>query len=271
VTGNASIEPTTPIRVLVAGSNGRMGGVMMDGLGLLPDIEVVGGLTRTDAASPDRLLAGADVLVDFTDLESAPGLMLDAINAGVRPVSGTSGMSEEALSSIDEAAREKGIGAVWAASFSLGSALMQYFAQIAARYHDSVEIVEAHHVGKSDAPSGTALELTQVLQEAHGGVFGDPLVKRQTLPGTRGGVHGGVRVHSMRLRGIVGWHEVMFGGDDELLTLRHHTFGRGSFVPGVARTVREVMRPDLVGLIRGYDAVIGLAERLGTHPPREVQ
>jgi 4-hydroxy-tetrahydrodipicolinate reductase len=198
------------------------------------------------------------VLVDFTHLDSAPHLLLDAIKAGVRPVSGTSGLPEDVLSSIDEAARAEGIGAVWAPNFGLGGVLAMHFAQIAARYLDSVEIVEAHHVGKADAPSGTTLQLTRLMEAAHGGNFNDPPVKRQTLAGTRGGVDGGIRVHSLRLPGVLGWHEVIFGGDEELLTIRQESFGRGSYVPAVARAIREVVRPDRVGLIRGYDTVIGL-------------
>jgi 4-hydroxy-tetrahydrodipicolinate reductase len=247
---------SSPVRVVVAGPEGRMGRVMMD---RLPSqgVEVVGGLRRDDREA-DELLAAADVLVEFTNPESALELMLRAIRAGVRPVSGTSGVTEMSLQAVDTAAREHGIGAVWASSFGLGNMLMAHFAEIATRYFDAVEIVEAHHVGKADAPSGTALELTRRIRLAHGSDVADAGVARETLPGTRGGVNGGVRVHSLRLPGVLGWHEVIFSGASELLTIRHDDFDRGEFVAPVAIAARHVMQPGVVGLVRGLEAVVGL-------------
>jgi 4-hydroxy-tetrahydrodipicolinate reductase len=234
-----------------------MGRVFMAGLPDERGIEVVGGLRRA-APDKDALLAKADVLVDFTNRESAPELMLEAIAAGVRPVSGTSGLAEDALAEVDAAARKRGLAAVWASNFRLGGALMMHLAEIVARFFDSVDIIEAHHATKADAPSGTALTLARRIHAAHGTDLEDAKVRTMTLPGVRGGELGGVRVHSLRQTGVLGWHEVVFAGDEEVLTIRHDEYSRGSYVGTVARAVREVMRPDRIGLISGYDAVIGL-------------
>jgi 4-hydroxy-tetrahydrodipicolinate reductase len=162
------------------------------------------------------------------------------------------------LAAIDGAARDQGIGAIWAPHFRLAGVLMMHFARIAARYMSSVEILEGHHAGKADSPSGTARELARMIRDAHGSEPDDPPVRSTTVDGVRGGRHEGVRIHSVRLPSDMGWHEILFGGPDEVLTIRHDEFDRKGYVATVSRAVHEVMRPDVVGLIRGYDAVIGL-------------
>lgn len=251
---------TPPIRVVVAGPHGRMGTVMMNGLPRQEGITVIGGLSRANGDTAAKLLADADVLVDFTHADSSPALMHQAIEAGVRPVSGTSGLGEDVLASVDQAARTRGIGAIWAPHFHLGGVLLFHFARIAARYLDSAEIIEAHHAGKADAPSGAAKEIARIIRAEHGSDLLDPPVRLEKVPGVRGGVHGGVRIHSIRQPGILGSHELVFAGEHETLTIRHNDNSREGFVPTVATAVRKVMQPDVVGLVRGYDSVIGLAE-----------
>lgn len=245
-----------PVRVVVAGPDGRMGRMFME---RLPDqgIEVVGGLRRDDPDTKE-LLAKADVLIDFTDPRSAVELMLTAIDAGVRPVSGTSGIPLGELQRIDDAARAQGIAALWVPSFRIGAVLTKFLSEVAARFLHTVEIVEAHHALKADAPSGTALDLARAIRTAHGSDLSDATVERTTLAGVRGGVEGGVRVHSMRLPGILSRHEVVFSGDDELLTIRHDDFSRTAYAPVVARCAREVIRPGRSGLMRGLEPVLGL-------------
>jgi len=247
---------TPPIRAVVAGPDGRMGGLLLQRLPV-EGIDVVGGLRRDDPQAAD-LLAKADVLVDFTNPDSSVDLMHAAVNAGVRPVSGTSGLTEDALRAVDRAARERGIGAIWAPNFRIGGALTKHLAEIVARFFGPVEIIEAHHAAKADAPSGTALELARSIREAHGSDIPDPEVERTTLAGVRGGVEGGVRVHSLRLPGLLSRHEIVFSGDAEVLTIRHDDFSRAAYTPVVALAAREVMRPGVVGLVRGLDAVMGL-------------
>lgn len=255
------------IRVVVAGPNGKMGGAMMAGLPEQPGIQVTGGLRRDDPHTAE-LLAAADVLVDFTIADAALPLLLTAIDAGVRPVSGTSGLSEDVLRQIDEAARARGIPAIWANQFTPGGALMMHFCRLAARYMESATIVEAHHATKADAPSGTAWELAKQIRAAHGSELEYYPSRHEVVNGVRGGNEGGVRIHALRMPGILGWNEVSFAGGGEVLSIRQTDGDRELFVPFVARAVREVMQTERVGLIRGYGAVIGLdGEAAGTAVP----
>jgi 4-hydroxy-tetrahydrodipicolinate reductase len=252
-------DSSADIRVLVAGPDGKMGAAMMVGLPKVPGIEVVGGLRRDDARASE-LLADADVLVDFTIADSAVELMLGAIDAGVRPVSGTSGLTEDDLRLVDEAARARGIPAVWASQMTIGGALMMHFCRLASRFIDNVTVVEAHHATKADAPSGTAWELARRIREAHGSELADYPSAHQPVEGVLGGLEGGVRIHSMRMPGILGWNEVTFAGHGEVLSIKQTDGSRDAFPPFVGRAVHEVMQTDRVGLIRGYGAVVGLAE-----------
>jgi 4-hydroxy-tetrahydrodipicolinate reductase len=255
--GTAPATGQSDFRVLVAGPNGKMGRAMLAGLPEQPGIRVVGGLVRNDPRAAE-LLAGADVLVDFTIADQALPLILTAIDAGVRPVSGTSGLTEDALRQVDEAARAKGIAAVWANQFTLGGALMMYFCKLAARHLESATVVEAMHETKADAPSGTAWELARQIRAAHGSDLEYWPSKHETVSGVRGGNVGGVRIHALRMPGVLGWNEVTFAGGGETLAVRQADGSHDSFVEPVARSVREVMRTERIGLIRGYGAVIGL-------------
>ncbi len=244
------------IRVVVAGSNGRMGQILVAGLPAEADIKIVG--TIEIGESGERVLADADVMVEFTHVDAAFELMLRAIKAGVRPVSGTSGLPEAALDQIDAAARAKGIGAVWAANFRTAGALLAHFASIAARHLDAVEIVEIMHATKKDAPSGVSLAVAKAIAEARNVDVEPAQVERQTLPGTRGGALHGVHIHSVRLPGLLSRTNVYFSDVEEVLAFEHFESGRQAYPKTVARAVRKVMEPDIVGLIRGYGAVIGL-------------
>ena len=254
---------SSSIRVVVAGPDGVMGRTMVAGLPRQQGITIAGTIRRGDDPSAIRgVLAAADVLVEFTHADSSLELMRRAIDAGVRPVSGTSGISEDVLAEVDRSARERRIGAIWAPNYRLMGVLLAHFAKIAARYSDSVEIIDAHHATKADAPSGTARELARLIRQAHGTELYDPPVKRETLAGVRGGVAGGVRVHSLRIPGLEpnGWHEIVFAGDEEILTIKHEDWSRTAYVGPVARAVRKVMEPGVVGLLRGYDKVLGLGD-----------
>lgn len=258
---SSELEPVDgrPVRVVVAGADGRMGRSMSSSLAREPGIAVVGGLRRRDTDVAQKLL-GADVLLDFTHAESAPALLLAAIRAGVRPVSGTSGLSDDALASVDAEARRCGIGAMWIPNFSLGAVLMTQMARLGARYLSAVEIVEGHPAWKADAPSGTALALARAIRQEHGADLDDPPVQTSHLEGVRGAVEGGVRLHSVRhpTNTLISWHEVIFTGEDGVLTIRHDQTSSFSPVSAVAQAIRVVMRSDVVGLVRGYESVIGL-------------
>jgi len=237
-----------------------MGSVLMRNLGADGDITVVGGFRGSDSQTTvDSLLASADVMMEFTQPSATKGLLLRAVAAGVRPISGTSGLTEETLSAVDAAARDRGIAALWASNFDHAAVLMLHLARIAARSMPAVEIIEAHSQHKRDSPSGTALALARAVRQSRGSDFPDPHVEHHSLAGTRGGVEGGVRVHAIRLPGNVGWHEAIFATDTGTLVIRTEGWGDNT-APVLARAAREVMRTHRTGLIRGAETLFGLAE-----------
>src|SRR6266542_4356835 len=179
----------------------------------------------------------------------APARLL--LPAGVHVVSGTTGLPAASIEELASLADEAGAGnLVWAPNFALGAVLAQRFATIAARYYQAAEVIELHHPGKADAPSGTALRTAKGIAEARRRPGSPVPPGRELVTGARGGDVEGVRVHSVRLPGLVAHQEIIFGGEGELLTLRHDSLDRSSFMPGVLLCVRNVRnRPGLtVGL-----------------------
>jgi 4-hydroxy-tetrahydrodipicolinate reductase len=244
-------------RVIVAGATGRVGRVMMTGLDQYADVQVVGGFGSANSLDElTRLAPSADVLVDFTTGAAAPEVLRAAARSGLHVVSGTSGVSEDALAQVDEALREVGRGGLWAANFAIGAALMMYFARVAARFMDAAEVIELHHDRKVDAPSGTAVQTAREIRAEREKDLPDPQVEKWTLPGSRGAVEGGVRIHSVRLPGFNAHQEVLFGSLGQVLSIRHDALGREAYLPGVALAVREV--PKHAGLVRGLDTLMGL-------------
>jgi 4-hydroxy-tetrahydrodipicolinate reductase len=245
------------VRVIVAGATGRVGSVMLDGLAKQPDLSIVGGFGHANAlAELARLAPEADVLVDFTTGQVAPAILQAAVAAGLHVVSGTSGLPPDALEALDAALLKNGKGGVWAANFAVGGVLMMHFARVAARFMDAAEVIELHHDGKVDAPSGTAIQTARDIRQAHGSDLPDPPVERRTLEGARGAEYGGVRIHSVRLPGFNAHQEVLFGALGQVLSIRHDALGRDAYLPGVALAIREV--PKHVGLVRGLDTLMGL-------------
>ncbi len=245
-------------RVIVAGATGRVGRVMMSGLPLQPEIEVVGGFGSANALRELEALAPrADVLVDFTTGAAAPEILSTAARLGLHVVSGTSGLPARALDDLDGALRNAQRGGLWAANFAIGAALMMYFARVAARYMEAAEVIELHHDKKVDAPSGTAVQTARDIRAARGRDLPDPQVERWTLEGSRGAVDGGVRIHSVRLPGFNAHQEVLFGSLGQVLSIRHDALGREAYLPGAALAVREV--PKQLGLVRGLDTLMGLS------------
>lgn len=197
-----------------------------------------------------------DVAVDFTNAEWTPRLAKAALAAGVRLVIGTSGLGDDFVRGLAAECDERQLGAVIAPNFALGAILMQYVAKTAARFYDSAEIIELHHDQKVDAPSGTALATAKGMAAARGKPFARAETQRENLPGTRGGEAEGVTIHSVRLPGLVAHQEVILGSPGEVLTVRHDTMGRESFMPGVILAVRHVMEHP--GLVVGLERLIGL-------------
>ena len=199
-----------------------------------------------------------DVIVDFTNADWAPTLIDASLEAGVRLVIGTSGLPDALVEDLGERCARLKIGAVLASNFALGAVLMQHMAKTAARFYDNAEIIEQHHDGKVDAPSGTSLATAKLMSEARGKPFVRPEPERLNAPGTRGGEIDGVTIHSVRLPGLVAHQQVIFGSPGETLEIRHNSIDRISFMPGVLLAVRRVMELDR--LVIGLDQLIGLAD-----------
>ena len=204
--------------------------------------------------------AVAEVAVDFTVAPSAVSNMQWCAAHGVHGVVGTSGIAPGDLEALREAFEGSGANCVVAPNFAIGAVLMMRFAALAAPHMDSVEIVELHHDAKRDAPSGTSLRTAELIAEARatsgaGPWSADPTTEA-TVPGTRGGTGaGGIPIHSLRLHGLVAHQEVVFGAEGQSLTIRHDSYDRTSFMPGVLLAVTEVARRP--GLTVGLEPLLG--------------
>jgi 4-hydroxy-tetrahydrodipicolinate reductase len=257
-------------RVIVTGACGRMGSEVVRAISGQPDMAVVGAVDTTRVGEDIGVVAGRPalnvlvgtlqaalaggapgVLVDFTRGDVAPANVLAAVQAGWHAVVGTTGISSEAQAEIEKAASDKGIGVLIAPNFALGAVLMMRFAREAASYYEWAEIIELHHEKKIDAPSGTALRTADLMRESRPHGFGAVSGETEKIGGARGGLREGVRVHSVRLPGLVAHQEVLFGGAGETLTLRHDSMSRESFMPGVLLAVRRIDR--VRGLVVGLE------------------
>jgi 4-hydroxy-tetrahydrodipicolinate reductase len=217
-------------------------------------------VARVGSSDPLTALsdAGAEVAVDLTRPDAVLGNVAFCVEHGVHVVVGTSGVDEhlDEIRSLLDAA--PGVGVAVVANFAIGAVLMMRFAAQAAPYFESVEVVELHHPGKADAPSGTARRTAALVADARreAGLPAQPDATTTALDGARGAAVDGVPVHSVRLRGLVAHQEVLLGTAGETLTIRHDSYDRESFMPGVLLAVRQVVsRP---GLTIGLEPMIGL-------------
>jgi 4-hydroxy-tetrahydrodipicolinate reductase len=242
-------------RVAVLGAKGRMGSQVVRAVTAADGLELAGCFDADDRIE----LSGVDVAVDFTSPDAVMGNLRTCIDAGVHVVVGTTGFDEERLAELRGwLADAPSVGVLVAPNFGIGAVLMMQFAAQAARFFDSVEVVELHHPGKADAPSGTARRTAQLVAAARreAGSAAMPDATSTALDGARGADVEGVRVHAVRLAGLVAHQEVLLGGCGETLTLRHDSYDRASFMPGVLLGVREVAaRP---GLTVGLEALLEL-------------
>jgi 4-hydroxy-tetrahydrodipicolinate reductase len=222
------------------------------------DMEVGAGV---DEGDPIQALAGCDVVVDFTHPGAVMGNLHWCIGAGLNTVVGTSGFGEDRLAQVREwLADAPKVRVLVVPNFSIGAVLMMRFASQAARFFTSAEVIELHHGGKADAPSGTAARTAALIADARAAArLGAPPDATVTaVEGARGAVlDGGVHVHSVRLAGLVAHQEVLFGGTGEILTIRHDSLDRASFMPGVLIAIRGVASLP-AGLTAGLDPLLGL-------------
>jgi 4-hydroxy-tetrahydrodipicolinate reductase len=228
------------IKVGVLGARGRMGAEVCRAVEGAKGMELVAGVDEGDSRDA---LSFADVVVDFTH----PGVVMDnlrwCVENGVHAVVGTSGFDPARLETIRGwQAAHPGVNVLIAPNFGVGAVLMMHFAQIAAPFFDSVEIVELHHPNKVDAPSGTAYRTAELIAEARGkaGIPASPDATTSEIAGARGADVQGVHVHAVRLAGLIAHQEVLLGGHGETLTIRHDSMNRESFMPGVLLGVRAV-------------------------------
>lgn len=224
------------------------------------DLSLVAGLDVDDDVAA---LAGAqvDVAVDFTVPSATEANVHALIDAGIHAVVGTTGWTDQALDRVREhLGPTPRTGVLIAPNFALSAVLAMRFAAQAARYFTSAEVIELHHPDKVDAPSGTAVHTARLIAEARAaaGLGPSPDATTTALPGARGAEVDGVRVHAVRLRGLVAHEEVLFGNAGEQLTIRTDSFDRSSFMPGVLLAVRSMAR--LPGLTVGLDVVLDLAD-----------
>ena len=215
-------------------------------------------MTRGDDLASFLHQKRPQALVDFTRPSEALHNALAAVAAGASPVIGTTGLSAADVDKIETACRDKKVGGIVAPNFAVGAVLMMHLADIAAPHFDAAEIIELHHAGKLDAPSGTALSTARRLSARRGGKpFAHRKAEKETLAGTRGGEEGSVAVHSVRLPGFVADQEVIFGLPGQTLTIAHRTTSREAYVPGVLLAIRRVTSEPR--FYRGLDELLGLS------------
>lgn len=247
-------------RVGVLGALGRMGTTVSEAVAAAPDLELGGRVDKDDALDG---LAGSDVVVCFTAAGQAIESLRWCSAAGIHAVIGTTGWDD---AGVDELRRlfpgpPTGPNAVLAANFAIGAVMLMRMAELAAPWFDTAEVIELHHDGKADAPSGTALVTADRMAAARlaagAGDFGADPTTSEVLAGARGAhAAANIRVHSVRMRGMVAHQEVILGTTGQTLTLRHDSIDRQSFVPGILLAVRHVA--DRPGLTVGLDVLLGL-------------
>jgi 4-hydroxy-tetrahydrodipicolinate reductase len=243
-------------RVGVFGARGRMGGEVCRAVDSAQDLELVAAVDLGDDRAPAE---AAQVIVDFTHPDAVIDNLCWCIDHGIHAVVGTTGFADEQLNRLRSAlADHADVGVLVAPNFSIGAVLMMRFAEQAAAFYESVEIIELHHPDKADAPSGTATTTARRIAAARRAAERPPIpdATTQEVPGARGADIEGVRVHGVRLRGLVAHQEVLFGDPGETLTVRHDSFDRVSFMPGVLAAVRAVV--DRPGLTVGIDDLLGI-------------
>ena len=243
------------IKVAVLGAAGQMGSEAVKAVSSAPDMELVASLGSKDDLS-QILESGATHVVDLSVPTATVANVSFAVEHGLHAVVGTTGWSEERRAELEQLlAGHPETGVLIAPNFALGSVLASAFAATAAKYYESVEIIELHHPNKVDAPSGTAVRTAELIAKSReaAGLPASPDATETQLDGARGAIVDDIHVHSVRLRGLVAHQEVLLGGPGEQFTLRHDSFDRASFMPGVLLGLRTVAsRPGLTYGLDGY-------------------
>lgn len=262
------------IRIIVAGANGRMGQEVVKMIEKNNHFLMVSAISRSRAGTDIGQMVGissqkmyftetvkeaiskfrADVLIDFTTPLCVKKNAMLAISAGIRPVIGTSGLSESDIEELRVQCKRKGMGAIIAPNFAIGAVLMMVFAAKAAKYMPHLEIIESHHDKKLDAPSGTAWKTADLISQNRPETEQGHPQEMELLEGVRGANWQGFRIHSIRLPGLLAHQEVLMGGEGEILSIRHDSLHRESFMSGVKLAIEKVMELD--HLVYGLENIL---------------
>lgn len=258
------------IKVLVSGACGRMGREVVKAVSHDNELQLVAAVDKVNMGKDIGNIAGIDslgiavesdlaeaiskdkpqIMVDFTTPAMVMGNMRIGLKAGVHVVVGTTGLSPANLEEIKGLCNDYKVNALVAPNFAIGALLMMRCAAISAKYFPEVEIIELHHDRKLDAPSGTSIKTAEMILESRGNT-GHPEIGEEKIKGVRGGEMGGIRLHSIRLPGLIAHQEVIFGGEGQTLTIRHDSLSRESFMPGVILGIKKVIKNP--GLTYGLD------------------
>jgi 4-hydroxy-tetrahydrodipicolinate reductase len=247
----------TSIRVGVLGANGRMGETVCQAIANSSDCELVAALDLGDDLT-ELVAKKAQVVVDFTTPDSVMANLEFLAKNDIHAVVGTTGFDAERLGKVTQLFKQSKANIIIAPNFGLAAVLMMQFAQLAAPYFESAEIIELHHPRKADAPSGTAKRTAELIAQARTGLPDMPDATTDVVAGARGANISGIPVHSIRLQGLVAHQEVLFGGPGESLSIRHDSYDRESFMPGVLLAVRKVSQ--IPGLTFGLEGLLGLQD-----------
>lgn len=239
------------IKVAVCGSCGKMGQEVVKAVVMDSDLELVAKIDLiclgegTYKSIKEALdVTPIDVLVDFTQPSSIFENAKFCLNNGIRPVIGTTGLSEEQVAELKKLSEAKGVSCLIAPNFTTGAVLMMMFAATAAKYFDNAEIIELHHNQKKDAPSGTAVKTAQMMIESTNKRFDkDNCSETELIKGSRGGVtENGIHIHSVRMPGYIASQEVIFGRNGQVFKIRHDSMDRTCYMPGVIMSIKHVMK-----------------------------
>ncbi|MDI6689028.1 MAG: 4-hydroxy-tetrahydrodipicolinate reductase [Actinomycetota bacterium] len=262
------------IKIVVTGAAGKMGREVCKTVLQQKDMTLVGavdivhvgcdvgkllGLADTGIAIDNDLErvfkeTSPDVMVDFTHPAAVMNNIRSALKSNVHVVVGTTGLTERDLTEVESLVKDGKTNAIIAPNFATGAVLMMKFSEIACKYFPDVEIIELHHNQKADAPSGTALKTAEIISQAKVGEASRNPKETEKIKGVRGGEAKGIRIHSVRLPGLVAHQQVIFGSTGQILSIKHDSIDRSSFMPGVLMAIREVQKRR--GLTYGLDKLL---------------
>ncbi|OGV41159.1 MAG: 4-hydroxy-tetrahydrodipicolinate reductase [Legionellales bacterium RIFCSPHIGHO2_12_FULL_42_9] len=243
------------VRVIVNGVNGKMGSLAKVTIESNPEFELVAGLSKQDNLRQAIADTRAEIVIDLTRANSVYANTLTIIESGAHPIIGTSGLLSQQIKQLTILSQSKQLGGIIVPNFSIAAVLMMRFSSIAAQYLPHVEIIEAHHPQKYDAPSGTAMKTAEMIAKVRGDeVPQQEKTHHELLAGARGAHYRGIHIHSLRLPGVLARQHVIFGTTGETLTITHDSLDRACFMPGIIRCCQKVMQ--LKTLYYGLDTIL---------------